>query len=102
MQAQFWNAKNSKLENWFIDSESSYNTAGRWMNDAGDYEGVPDIIRTEFKTNIAFKTRISRNKHKEIGKHYIEMYCIDPNGIAKGSELFVQYGIEFWLSHLNI
>ena len=61
--ADWYNPDTGDLEKWFLDASSLKTAAGRWVNDACDYEGVHSDYVTDRKNNISFRTRISKHKH---------------------------------------
>jgi SET domain-containing protein len=71
-----------------------YCGAGRWANDACDYDGVPDHLQLDRITNIKFRLVIAGSIHPTYQQYYVEMYALED--IKAGSELFVQYGTKYW------
>ena len=94
VQADWQNPATGDVETWFLDATSTNTAAGRWANDACDYEGLDESFKTNRKTNIAFRLRIAKYKHLRIGQWYIELYAIEH--IVAGQELFVRYGTQYW------
>ena len=100
VQALYHDKETGKSSLWYLDASHSYNAAGKWANDACDYDGEEkgtlcnDLLRLNRKTNIAFRCRIASDRHEVYQNYYIEMYALDD--IPAGSELFVKYGLEYW------
>lgn len=91
----FWkNPFTGCTETCYLDAVSLCTAAGRWANDACDYDGVDPLFRTGRVNNIAFRLHIKQNMHPVYNQWYIEMYALQD--IPAGSELFVRYGVEYW------
>ena len=84
----------SVTSHWYMDATDLHTGAGRWANDACDYDGVPDHLHTNRTTNIKFRLRIAPHVHSVYLQYYVEMYAIDD--IPAGRELFVAYGEKYW------
>ena len=93
VQCLWKNPDTGEDETWFLDASSMKTAAGRWVNDACDYEGV-EAFKTGRVNNIAFRLHMGRKPHPVYQQWYVEMYALDD--IPMGDELFVRYGREYW------
>ena len=88
------NKATGKKERWYLDARDSENTAGRWINDAGDRYGKNFVFQTEYSTNCYFHEETSEKKHDVTGKWYVNVIAIGDINIH--TELFCSYGKNYW------
>ena len=52
LSTKWKNQVTGEYEIWYLDSCEKRNASGRYINDACDYEGVPEQFCTKFKNNV--------------------------------------------------
>ena len=94
LETKWENPVTRKVEKWYLDSRDKRNASGRYINDACDYEGVPEDFCTEFSNNVTIGHKQSSEVHPIIGLHYVKVRARDD--IKAGEEILGAYGVKYW------
>ena len=74
LQVQYLN-EDGKKEPWIIDASEVDNAAGRYIQDAGDYDSdkAPVSIKTGFVNNVRFLNWVSSEQHEVVERYYTKV-----------------------------